>query len=273
MHDLTRAGAGSEIGSAVPFARLLAAEARVAVCPRHVAVLMLLAGMGVILALWMPLWPDSVFRFFTRIFHLDGWSEIVLFNNLAGFLYCLYWLGVFDLLRIYVQPLEEGYLDILLSKPVRRRDYLVAKTVPSFVVLVAMGAVAAVVHAGAMAAVGLELEPRAYAGTIAAILGFTLLLLGVANLLMLTVRDTFAALVVAFVPFMAAMLPGIVYMYRPDFYAAAPGIADVIVFPANLLWYPEVATAWGLPIAGAFGLVAAAVTALAGRALQAKDIA
>ena len=62
-------------------------------------------------------------------------------------------------------------------------------------------------YAPAMIACNLALEPLTYAGTVAAIVAFTILLLAITNLLMLNVRDIFAALVVAFVPFMAAMLP------------------------------------------------------------------
>ncbi|HEV8553307.1 MAG TPA: hypothetical protein VGR65_07995 [Casimicrobiaceae bacterium] len=58
-------------------------------------------------------------------------------------------------------------------------------------------------------AFGLDLRPDAYAGTIAAILGFVIPLLTLANLLMLAVRDSFAVLVVAFILFTAAVLPGI----------------------------------------------------------------
>jgi hypothetical protein len=43
-------------------------------------------------------------------------------------------------------------------------------------------------------AFGLDLRPDAYAGTIAAILGLVILLLALANLLMLAVRDSFAPL-------------------------------------------------------------------------------
>jgi hypothetical protein len=253
-----------------PFATLLAAEARMAVRLRHVAMFLVLAAIGVIDAIWMPIWPDTVYRFFTRIFHVDGWAEIVLINNFTGIIFCVYWFGVFDLLAVYVQPREEGYTDLLLSKPVRRTDFMFAKLAPSFIVLMVMGAAAATVHAAAMIACNLVLEPKAYAGTIAIILAFTILLLAISNLLMLAVRDSFAALVVAFVPFMAAMLPGIVYMYRPDFYPA--GLPDYMAFPANLLWHPEVAIRFGTPISVALLLAATALVAIAGRLLERRDI-
>jgi hypothetical protein len=129
------------------------------------------------------------------------------------------------------------------------------------------------VHAAAMIACNLALEPLTYAGTVAAIVAFTILLLAITNLLMLNVRDSFAALVVAFVPFMAAMLPGIVFMYRPDFFDLVPGLADYIAFPANLLWHPDFAARFGLPIALALALAATVVVATAGGLLDRKDIA
>jgi hypothetical protein len=250
---------------------LLAAEWRLAARARYLAMFLVLAAIGVIDAFWLPLWPETIYRFLTRIFHLDGWAEIVLINNFTGIIFCLYWFGVFDLLAVYVQPREEGYIDLLLSKPVRRMDFMFAKLAPSFIVLMVMGAAAATVHAGAMVACNLVLEPKAYAGTVAIILAFTILLLAIANLLMLAVRDSFAALVVAFVPFMAAMLPGIVYMYRPDFYPA--GLPDYTAFPANLLWHPDFAARFGLPIALALALAASVVVAIAGRLLERKNIA
>ena len=146
---------------------------------------LVLAAVGVIDAFWMPMWPDTVYRFFTRIFHLDGWPEIVLINNFTGIIFCVYWFGVFDLLAVYVQPREEGYVDLLLSKPVRRTDFMFAKLAPSFIVLMVMAAAAAAVHAAAMVACNLVLEPQAYTGTVAIILAFTILLLAISNLLML----------------------------------------------------------------------------------------
>jgi hypothetical protein len=234
--------------------------------------LLVLAVMGVGLAGWMPLWPDTVYRFFTRIFHLSGWPDIVLINNFTGFVFCLYWLGVFDALHFYVVPLEERYIDLLLSKPVGRREFMLAKAVPTFIVLLGMGAIAAAVHAGAMFFFGLTFHLPAYAGAVAVILAFTICLVALANLLILTARDTFSALVIAFALFLAVMLPGVVYIYRPDFYAPWPGLRDFIVFPANLLWYPGVATRFAPWIVFVLLLIALALVALAGRRLQKWDI-
>ena len=77
--------------------------------------------MGVVLAFWLPGFPESVHRFFQRIFQLNEWPEIVVANDLAGLFFFTYWVAVFDVLAVYIVPLEERYLDLYLSKPLRRR--------------------------------------------------------------------------------------------------------------------------------------------------------
>jgi hypothetical protein len=167
---------------ATPFRQLLAAELRNTLHTRHVAMAALLVGMGVVLAAWLPLWPETIYRFFTRIFHLEGWSDIVVFNDFTGLVFFLYWVGVVDVLRVYVQPCEEHYLDLLLSKPITRRDYLVARVAPLLLMLLSIGVVAAVAHAIAIIAVGLPLDVAAYAGAVAILLAFTVCLVAL-NLL------------------------------------------------------------------------------------------
>jgi hypothetical protein len=257
-------------GGATPFRRLLAAEARNALQPRHVLMTALLVGIGVLLAAWLPLFPETMYHFFTRIFYLDGWSDIVLVNGFTGLLFFLYWLGVVDLLRVYVQPFEEQYLDLFLAKPIMRRGYLLARITPLLVVLVAIGAVGAVAQGLAMVAVGLPFDLAAYAGAVAILLAMTLCLVALANLVLVGVRDSFMALVVAFVPFMVVMLPGVAFIYRPDVYDAVPLLPHLLVLPANLLWHDDVVTRWGAIIvlvllAATLGLVVLAGERLAGR--------
>jgi hypothetical protein len=259
-------------GGATPFWRLLAAESRTALHPRHAVMAGLLIGMGLLLAGWLPHWPETIYRFFTRIFHLDGWSDIVLINNFTGLLFFLYWLGVVDVLRVYVQPFEERYLDLLLAKPIARRDYLLARLGPRLLILLAIGVIAASAHAIAMVALGLPLDGRAYAGAVAIVLAVTLCLVALVNVLLVSVRDSFTALVGAFVPFMLAMLPGVVYLYRPDVYDAAPALADVLVFPANLLWHDAVMTHWSPIIVLVLALATLVLVALAGRCLAQRDV-
>lgn len=252
-------------GGATPFRRLLAAEMRNALQPRHAMMTGLLVGIGVLLALWLPLFPETIYRFFTRIFHLDDWSDVVLANGFTGLLFFLYWLGVVDLLRVYVQPFEEQYLDLLLAKPITRRAYLLARIVPLLVVLVAIGVVGAIAQGLAMVAVGLPFDLAAYAGAVAILLAFTIGLVALANLLLVGVRDSFTALVVAFVPFMVVMLPGVAFIYRPDVYAAVP------LLPANLLWHDDVVSRWGSVIALMLLVATLGLVALAGERLARRD--
>jgi hypothetical protein len=259
-------------GGATPLGRLLAAEASTALHWRHAAMTVLLVGMGLLLAGWLPRWPETIYRFFTRIFHLDGWSDIVLVNNFTGLLFFLYWLGVVDVLRVYVQPFEEQYLDLLLAKPIARRDYLLARLGPRLLVLLAIGGVAASTHALAMSAVGLPFDGGAYAGAVAIVLAVTLCLVALVNALLVTVRDSFTALVVAFVPFMLAMLPGVVYLYRPDAYDAVPALPSLLVFPANLLWHDDGVARWSPLIVLALFLAILALVAVAGRRLASRDV-
>jgi hypothetical protein len=256
-----------------PFVTLLHAEARNVLGPRHAVAAVGLALMGVLLAFWLPRFPESVFRFFARVFGLPGWPEIVFANDLTGLFFFLYWVGVFDVLRVYVVPAEERYLDILLSKPLSRRAYLLAKLVPILLTTAGIGAVAAAVNVAGMAAAGLAYEPRAVAGNSAVVVAWAVLLVALVNLLILGTRDSYTALLIAFVPLYVALLPSMVYLYRPDVFADAPALRDVLVFPMNLVWYPEFAARWGWPLAGLMLGLAALLVALAGSRIERRDVA
>jgi hypothetical protein len=256
----------------LPFTRLIRLEARGAVRPMHVVMLVLLALTGVLVAWWLPMWPETIYLFFNRVFHIEGWADVVLANNYVAFIFFLFWFGILDVLRIYVLPLESGYLDIWLSKPVSRGSYMLARIIPGFAVLLVAGIVSAVVHAMAMILLGLTFDVGAYVGTIAAILGFVLLMLAVTNILLLFVRDSFAALVIGFAVFMSTFLPSIVYMYRPDAYAGAPGLADILVFPTSLMWHPGFAAMYGPVLGTIFVALATASVGLASWILNARDV-
>jgi hypothetical protein len=255
-----------------PFVSLVRAEARNVVGPRHAVAAVGLALMGVFLAFWLPRFPDSVFRFFERVFRLPGWPEIVFANDLAGLFFFLYWVGVFDVLRVYVVPSEERYLDILLSKPLSRRAYLLAKLVPILLTIAGLGVVASAVNVAGMSAAGLAYDSLAVAGNSAVVVAWAVLLVALVNLLILGVRDSYTALLVAFVPIYVALLPSMVYLYRPDVFAAAPALRDVLVFPVNLVWYPEFAARRGWPLAGLMLGLAALLVALAGLRIERRDV-
>jgi hypothetical protein len=101
---------------------------------------------------------------------------------------------------------------------------------------------------------------------------WTVCLIGLVNLLILQARDTYSALLIAFIPAIASMFPGMIYIYRPDVFAGVPAVRDVVVFPMNLMWYPEVAIHWGLPVAALLLCLAIAFAALAGWSIERRDV-
>ena len=38
---------------------------------------------------------------------------------------------------------------------------------------------------------------------------------------------------------MVTIFPGMIFMYRPDVFEAYPAFRDLLVFPMNLVWYPD----------------------------------
>jgi hypothetical protein len=191
LHTRDMADAGRRtMRAATPFASLLATEMAQCCSRRHGVALVGLSLMGVLLAFWMPTLPESIYRFFARVMGLEGWPAVVVANDFTGLFFFVYWLGVFDVLTIYVVPLEERYLDVLLSKPLTRRAYMAAKLLPILLVTTAVSVITATVHWFALPAAGLAYDPSAYAGAAAVIIGWTVCLIGLVNLLILQARDT-----------------------------------------------------------------------------------
>ncbi len=189
-----------------------------------------------------------------------------------GLFFLLYWIGVFDVLAIYVVPLEQRQLDLLLSKPLTRRQYLLARLAPVVAVMIGLGGVAAAVSWLALAPAGLSYDPIAYAGAAAAVIATVVALVCLVNLAALYARETYTALVIAFVPLAAALLPGMFYMYRPDLFNDAPLMRDFVVFPLNLVWYPDFSRQYGLSLAGLLILLAAALITVAGQSIERRDV-
>ena len=255
-----------------PFVGLLRAELGRAFGPRHAVTLAGVMFMGCVLAFWLPTFPASIYRFFQRVFDLPGWAEIVVANDLAGLFFFAYWIAVFDVLTIYIVPLEERHLDVFLSKPLTRRAYLLARLVPILLTVVSIYALCAIACWLALWMAGLTYAPSAFTGAAAAVLAWTLLLVSIVNFLILSVRETYLALLIAFIPITVSILPGMIYMYRPDVFAEAPLVRSIVVFPMNLVWYPEFATRWGLPLAGLFLSVALAFIAASGWRIERRDV-
>jgi hypothetical protein len=237
-------GAGRVVhGATGSFKTFLLTESLKAFRLRHVLSLIGLTLMGVILTLWLPSFPESVFRFFSRVLDLPNWPTIIVANFLAGLLFFIFWIGVADVLAIFVIPREQGYLDILLAKPLKRREYMLARLLPIMCVLLFIGVTASIIQWASMSVSPFSYPPDAYAGAAAVTIAWAVLLVVTANLLIMRSRDTFIGLMLAFIPFMISIFPGMFYIYRPDIYAEAA--RNVLVFPVNLIWFADVAVTWG----------------------------
>ena len=232
-----------------PFMALLRIELSHAFGRRQAFGLAAIALMGVVLAFWLPTFPESVHLFFQRIFQLPNWPAIVFANDLAGIMFFVYWIGVFDVLAIYVVPLEERHLDIYLSKPLTRRQYMLARVIPIMLMLTAVGAISALVHWLALIAAGLDYPWLPYLGASAVVVAWTVCLVAIANLAILSARETYSAVLIAFIPIAVAILPGSIYMYRPDLFEGMPLVRAIVVFPMTLLWHPDFSARWGIALA------------------------
>jgi hypothetical protein len=228
--------------------------------------------MGMLLAFCLPTFPENVQLFYQRIFQLPNWPAIVFANDLAGTMFFVYWIGVFDVLTIYIVPLEEGYLDLYLSKPLTRRQYMFARVIPIMLILTVLGAISVLVHGLALVAAGLHYPWLPYLGASAVVVAWTVCLVGIVNLAILSARETYTAALIAFLPIAIAILPSSIYMYRPDLFEGAPLFRAIFVFPTNLLWHPDFSARWGIALATLFFCLTIALIAVSGRWLEARDI-
>lgn len=245
---------------------LLRAEAGQLWQRRHTVALLVALALGPLDALVLPRFPASIERFFSAIFQLEGWTEVILVNDYLAIYAVLFWLGLFDALRALVVPTEEGYLELWLSKPLSRRRYLVAKLLPVFVTIGLVGAAAGAVHGLSAAAVG-PFDVTAFAAGVAATIALAAALLAVVSLLTLWLRESYHVIVIGFVLWAVSLLPGSIAMYRPDVLTSR--LRGVIAFPMNLVWAEDSAPVW-LASAAGVALVVATIAA-AGALLEQRD--
>jgi ABC-type transport system involved in multi-copper enzyme maturation permease subunit len=216
-------------------------EIRSAVRPYHLAVLTSFMAGSVGLSFLFPSMPEAIYRFFKKVFAMNNWTEIILINDFMGIFFILFWIGMIDLLRVYVLPKEEGYLELLLSKPLSRAQYLFANVLPAFGVLAGIGGILSLFLPLKIAIINgtadLHLAGVVCAGMVTTALALSLLAL--LNLVFLFAKETYYAVLLAFVVFTLAVLPGSLFMYRPDVFQDHPLLRNLIIFPGNLLWFSE----------------------------------
>jgi hypothetical protein len=250
-------------------------EARAAVRLYHLLVLAVCLAGSIGLSFLLPSMPETIYRFFRKVFIMNNWTEIILINDFIGVFFALYWVGVIDLLRVYTLPKEEGYLELLLSKPLGRTQFLFARTAPAFGMIGGMGIVLSLFLPLKIAlingAADLQLPAVLCAGFVTT--AFALILLALLNVVFLFSSETYYATLLAFILFALVVLPGSLFMYRPDVFQENAALRDLIVFPCNLLWRGE-----SLPkLTPALLLSAVAINALSlivsGRCLKRMDVA
>jgi hypothetical protein len=216
-------------------------EVRAAFRPYHLVVLVNYMAGSVGMSFLFPSMPEAIYRFFKKVFAMNNWTEIILINDFTGVFFMLFWIGVIDLLRVYVLPTEEGYLELLLSKPISRAQYLFANVLPAFGIVAGMGIVLSFFLPLKIALINgtadLHLAGVVCAGIVTTAL--VLSLLALLNLVFLFARETYYAVLLAFVVFTLAVLPGSVFMYRPDVFQDHATLRNLIIFPGNLLWFSE----------------------------------
>lgn len=202
--------------------------------PDHLHAIACAAVLAVTTAWVLPRMPDVIPRFFQRTLYVASWSDIALFNCYATTYVIACLIGALDLLRVWVLPREEGYLQLYLSKPVPPAGYLRARVTPILFN-------AALIALATQAAAGLSVwhligpfDRFRFLVASAIIVALVVLMICLFNCVFLFLRETYHAVVFAVIAWSAALAPASLYVYRPDLFS--PTGRD-FVFPANLLWY------------------------------------
>lgn len=217
--------------------------------------------------------PAQVIRFLEQAFEIEGIAAVLLINDLLAVYFVAYFVALAGLLSATVTAREEHRLEILLAKPIRARVLLAARTAPSLL---------AGAGAGVAVAVGTALTVAPYIGasdmiSVAGALGggLSLVALAIALLsallpLLVRMRDSFHALLVASVAWLAPLMPTAAFLYRPDAFEARDGLRDGIVL-ASLLWN-DATSAWLGPVALAIAIPLAMISiAAAGVLIKRTD--
>ncbi|WP_437968196.1 hypothetical protein WMF04_02380 [Sorangium sp. So ce260] len=227
-----------------------ALEARRA--PRRTSLVAAIAGVLVVLgthALLVRV-PAQVIRFLEQAFEIEGTAAVLLINDLLAVYFVAYFVALAGLVDATVTAREEDRLELLLAKPIRARVLLAARTAPSLLAGAVAGAAVAV---GAALAVAPYIEAGdmiSVAGALGGGLFFVALAIALLSALLpllVRMRDSFHALLVASAVWVAPLMPTAAFMYRPDAFEAREGLRDASVL-ASLLWN-DAASAWLGPVA------------------------
>lgn len=218
--------------------------------------------------------PAGAIRFMEQAFQLQGMASVLLINDVMAAYFATFFVGLAGLLRAVVNAREESQLELLLAKPIRPRVLLAARVWP-----VLAGAVAAGLAITGTTA--LAIRPFLICGDMVSSIGalgaglflvaLAVVLLSALLPLLVRMRDSFHALLIAALVWFTPTIPTAVLIYRPDLYEDHPVLRSTIVM-ATLLWH-DATSAWCGPLALALALpLCALLLALAGRILEKTDI-
>lgn len=241
-------------------------ELRRALGRRHLVLLGLGVAIAVIDAVVTPRLPDFALEFLRASLRLESMAELILVNDYLGQYFLVAVAGAFELLRVYVGPVEARELDLYLAKPIGRARFLAARSAPALASVLLLGAGLTVANALTLWPWlgGAALVPVLSAGLV--ITAVSVALLAALNLVFLRLREVEHAVLLAFAAIVAPLLPTSVLIYRPDVFEG-PELSPALAFPASLLWGGGVT-----PGTAALALAAALAASVAFVALAARRL-
>jgi ABC-type Na+ efflux pump permease subunit len=196
-----------------------------------------------------PLFPDRAINFMKQGFRLEDMAAVLLLNDLMGVYFPTYFLGLASSLGIVLAAREEHRLEILLAKPVRPSQFVMARALPVLASALAVGvtisaacAVAIAAHAEMGASVG---GSGAFGGGLA-LTALAVVLVAALQIPFARIRDPFLGLLIASFLFLVTSMPAAVLLYRPDVFEGHDTLLHTIVM-TTLVWHDET-LAWLGPV-------------------------
>lgn len=221
------------------------------------------AGTAWLSAALIPQLAPEVLAFLGRALLLPTPADVARLGAYVGCYAFAFWLVAFELLRILVIPAEEGYLGLFWSKPLTRGQYLLARLLPVWGSGAGLLLALMLVSAGASAWLSIGSTPVAFSwggfltgAGISAGLGWAMALLAALGFVRL--RETSAAVAMAFVCWLLPVLPASLLIYRPELFVDRPWLRAWIAFPANLVWLHDgvLGLAWlAMPLLGLLAML------------------
>ena len=233
--------------------------------PDHLYAIGYVGTLAVLTAIALPHMPNVIPRFFQRTLQIGTWADIALFNMYGATYIITLLVSTIDLLRVWVLPLEEGYLALYLSKPIAPGQYLRARFIPILVNAFLIGM-------ASQAAAGLStwhligpFNRSQFLWSSVIIVSMILFLICLMNYLFLFVRESYYGIVISIVCWTVTLAPASLYVYRPDLFSDS---SRAILFPANLLWYQSPLIEAAIPLLAGIALGSGLLFWLAARKLR-----